>query len=69
MPLPFARCTLSHGGLEGPQLSHSLQALDSLNRFHKVIRIRISDGCLMVNGLQKDWIFLQVLRWPIEEVF
>lgn len=68
MPLPLARCALSHRNLERPQLCNRLQTLDSVDSLHQVVRIRVPMRRLVVYRLEKDRVLLQMLRWAIQEM-
>jgi hypothetical protein len=65
-PIQLGCRSLAHCGLEGSQLGHSLEACDRFDGFHEVVRVRVSISRLMINGLEKDGILLQMLGWSIQ---
>ena len=68
MPVKFSSWSLAHGGLERPELSNCLQLLDGFNGLLQELRIGIAFRRFIADGLKSNGVFLQMLRWSVEEV-
>ena len=68
MPFQFPDRTLTHRRLPRPELSNALQLLDGFNRLPQEIRVGVPLVGLIVDGLQKNRVLLQMFRGAVEEM-
>lgn len=69
MPLPFSRSPFAHCNLERLQLRSALQNSYGLIRSDQKIGVWVLFCGFLENGIEKNRVFLKMLRRSIQEMF